>query len=92
MLIDFDGKVARLQGAKAEVPAHLTDRVFILGALDEPEALKGTLGPYESIGAALAKDCREDTDTTWGNPFLRHNAGELDRLRERVRPILFPAV
>jgi len=37
----------------------------------------------------MAKDCREDTDTTWGHPLLRHNTGELDRLREHVRPILF---
>jgi hypothetical protein len=40
----------------------------------------------------LAKDCREETDTTWGHRLLRHNAGELDRLRKYVRPILFQSI
>jgi hypothetical protein len=64
--------------------------VFILGTLTEPEALKRDLGSYETIGLALAQDCRDETDTTWGHDLLRHNAGELERLRETVRPILFP--
>ena len=63
--------------------------MFILSVLTEPEELKGSLGSYETIGTAMAKDCREGTDTTWGHALLRHNAGELVRLRERVRPILF---
>lgn len=90
LLIDFDGRDDRLDAAKAEIPTHLTDRVFILGALIEPEDLKkAKLGDYEAIGSALAKDCREETDSTWGHPLLQHNASELDRLREHVRPILF---
>jgi hypothetical protein len=41
--------------------------VFILGALSEPEALKrADLGSYESIGLAMAKDCREETERIWG--------------------------
>ena len=90
LLIDFDGKEDRLEEAKAGIPGHLTDRVFVLGAWTEPEALKADLGSYETIGLALAKDCREGTDTTWGHDLLRHNATELDRLRKHVRPILFP--
>ncbi|HLG16815.1 MAG TPA: hypothetical protein VJH03_20280 [Blastocatellia bacterium] len=90
LLIDFDGKHERLSNAKAEIPAHLTERVFILGALTEPEDLrKAKLGSYEAIGKAMADDCREDANTTWGHDLLRHNAGELDRLREHVRRILF---
>jgi len=66
------------------------DRVYILGALNEPEDLKNAgLGSYEEIGLAMAQDCREETDKTWGHRLLKHNATELDRLRERVRPILF---
>jgi hypothetical protein len=92
LLIDFDGKEDRLQYAKAQIPRRLRERVFVLGALTEPEALKRAIpASYESIGLALARDCREGTDTTWGHDLLRHNAGELDRLRERVRPILFPS-
>jgi hypothetical protein len=91
LLIDFDERQDRLDIAKGAIPDHLAERVFILGAWSEPEDLKPVLGPYETIGRAMAKDCREDTNTTWGHDLLRHNAGELDRLREHVRPILFQA-
>jgi hypothetical protein len=89
LLIDFDGKEDRLESAKADIPQHLADRVFVLGSLSKPEALKADLGPYESIGSEMAKDCREETDGTWEHRLLRHNKSELNRLRERVRPILF---
>jgi hypothetical protein len=89
LLIDFDGREDRLDIAKAAIPDQLTERVFILGALSNPEALKATLGSYEIIGSKLAKDCSEEADSTWGHPLLQHNASELDRLREHVRPILF---
>jgi hypothetical protein len=92
LLIDFDGRIERLEHAKAKVPGDLTDRVFILGVLSEPEALKQAIGnSYETIGSAMAKDCREDTDAIWGHELLRHNSNELDRLRQLVRPILFPS-
>jgi len=92
LLIDFDGDQARLTKAKAEIPEPLTDRVFVLGALTRPEALRhASLGTYEEIGLAMAKDCLEETDTIWGHDLLRHNASELERLREHVRPILFPS-
>jgi hypothetical protein len=91
LLIDFDNQFnARFQTLKAQIPAHLTDRVFILGALDDPEALKQALKkPYEDIGSAMAEDCRQQSKITWGHPALQHNAGELVRLRQHVIPILF---
>ena len=89
LLIDFDGQPDRLIEAKRVVPAHLTDRVFILGAWNEPEDLKPSLGSFEMIGRAMAKDCREDTNVTWSHALLRHNADEVDRMRKLVRPILF---
>lgn len=90
LLIDFDGREDRLVSAKAAIPAHLTDRVFILGVWIEPEALRqARLGSYEAIGSKMAKDCREQTDTTWGHGLLRHNSSELNRLRKHVVPILF---
>lgn len=93
LLIDFDDTENRLEVAEAAVPGHLSDRVFVLGASGEPEDLKrARLGSYETIGRALAKDCREDTNTTWGHDLLRHNGSELARLRERVRPILFQPI
>jgi len=91
LLIDFDGREDRLQYAKSRIPERLTERVFILGALTEPEALRADLGSYEAIGLEMARDCREETNKTWGHRLLRHNERELDRLRASVRPILFPS-
>jgi hypothetical protein len=92
LLIDFDGDADRLKGVRALIPKNLNERVYILGAFNEPEDLNADLGSYESIGLALARDCREETNTTWGHRLLRHNASELDRLRERIRPFLFPSI
>jgi len=89
LLIDFDGREDRLNNAKVRIPDRLSDRVFILGTWTEPEALRREIGSYEKIGSDMATDCCEGTDTTWAHELLRHNAGELDRLREHVRPILF---
>jgi len=91
LLIDLDGREDRLQYAKSRIPERLTERVFILGALTEPEALRADLGSYEAIGLEMARDCREETNKTWGHRLLRHNERELDRLRASVRPILFPS-
>ncbi|HEY6350100.1 MAG TPA: hypothetical protein VI636_11895 [Candidatus Angelobacter sp.] len=89
LLIDFDGHAERLQQAKTAVPGHLSERVFILGVLGEPEDLKKAgLGHFAEIGKALAKDCRNGTNETWGHDLLRHNADEVDRLRERIIPNL----
>lgn len=90
LLIDFDGRYEeRLANAKKRIPEGLRDRVFVLGALDEPEGLtRAGLGTPETIGRKLAKDCREDTETTWGHELLRHNATEIARLRQHVRPML----
>jgi len=40
LLIDLDGREHRLNHAKAKIPPHVSERVFILGALTEPEASK----------------------------------------------------
>jgi hypothetical protein len=91
LLVDFDGNVNRLLQIKSRIPENLQDRVFVLGSLTDPEELKAQLGEsLENIGKALAKDCREDSNATWGHALLRHNANELNRMRDNVRPILFP--
>jgi hypothetical protein len=91
LLIDFDGVPNRLEIARTRIPAHLTDRVFILGAWSEPEDLRTAgLGSYETIGKAMADDCRNGTSTIWGHELLRHNAFEIGRLRQHILPILFP--
>ena len=89
LLIDFDRDEGRMEYAKGRIPEHLRDRVFILGTWIDPETLRRNLGSYETIGNALAEDCRGETDHTWGHELLRHNADEINRLREYIRPILF---
>lgn len=89
LLIDFDDEEQRLTEAKGKIPERLRDRVFILGVLSEPEKLPASLGSPETIGKAMAKDCRDGTDEIWGQPLLRNNASEISRLRQHVRPILF---
>lgn len=90
LLIDFDGHEDRLDVAKAAIPDRLSDRVFVLGPLIEPEDLtRAGLGPIETVGKTLARECREESYVTWSHNLLRRNASELDRLREHVRPILF---
>ncbi len=94
LLIDFDGNLNRLrevqQLIEQRIPAPLTGRVFVLGARTEPEELKRCgLGSYEAIGRTMADDCRNGTQTIWAHELLRHNEGELNRLREAVCSILF---
>ena len=89
LLIDCDGNEERLRTARSIIPPDLADRVFVLGVLTDPEALKADLGAYEQIGSAMATDCREGTNKTWGHPLLQHNAAEVERLRTHVRQILF---
>lgn len=91
LLLDFDGRNDRLNEAKGVIPEHLIDRVFILGAWTEPEDLRrANLGSYETLGRAIANDCRHNSDKVWGHDLLRHNAGEVARFCERARPTLFP--
>jgi|SRR5579863_4691113 len=90
LLIDCDNHPERLEAARDQIPQHLRDRVFIVGALKEPEDLKAALGSFESIGLRIAQDCREGSAIVWGHPMLRHNAKEVDRLTAAARPILFP--
>jgi hypothetical protein len=89
LLVDFDNREDRLGIVKTAIPDRLKERVFVLGAWSQPEKLRQAIGSYESIGKAMARDCRDNAEVTWGHDLLRHNAGELERLRKHVRPILF---
>jgi hypothetical protein len=89
LLIDFDNQALRLGEAKARIPANLAERVFVIGSQTKPEDLR-SIGSFEAIGSALARDCRDESNRTWNYALLRNNADELERLREHVRPILFP--
>jgi hypothetical protein len=92
LLIDFDDHINRLQTIRKVILDDLGDRVFVLGCLSEPEALRQAgLGSYEAIGKAMADDCRSGTQAVWGHDLLRHNIGELARLRDAVCGMLFGA-
>ncbi len=82
LLIDFDQKEDRGAYVKNNIPNDLQERVFILGALSEPEQLKKEFGlsGFEAIGEKLAKSCNNDSNEAWLNPLLCHNQCELDRI------------
>lgn len=93
LLIDFDGRIQRLSYVKGEIPSDLSDRVFVLGVLSEPERLKKSIGmTLEQIGKALAQDCVDETRSVWAHALLTHNETELDlmdRTNPSVRQVLF---
>ena len=75
LVLDFDGHEERLDFAKDRIPQHVRDRVFTLGALTEPEALKSSsLGSYETIGRQLARECRDEASVTWEPRLLKHKS------------------
>ena len=90
LLVDFDESPTRLQDVLSEVDSSVSDRVFVLGAHKEPEDLKTNLrSNFEKIGQALAADCQANTTQTWDHALLKHNAGELSRMNQRIRALLF---
>jgi hypothetical protein len=91
MLIDFDGDfVNRRDEFEREIPDELKERVFVVGSRDNPEALKKSLNiGYEEIGKSLADDCDTGTTEHWDHEQLGHNASELQRLVQFVKPFLF---
>ena len=91
MLIDFDQQhEKRLRYVKRQISPELVDRVFVLGALSEPEDLKKNIGKnFEDIGEALSQDCVDNTREVWGHDLLKHNETELDRMILSVKPFLF---
>lgn len=91
LLVDFDDNADRKEQVLSKVSPQHRDRVFVLGAGGEPEALRKDLGSFERIGKALARDCVEETDAIWGHPLLRHNAAERARMMPRLRSILYEA-
>lgn len=100
LLIDFDcdtkdkSPEKRFFQVSKEIPDDLKSRTFVLGTLDEPEELRKKLKfslSLEKIGETLVEDCPDKRNPLWNDEMLRHNAQELDRLLEAVRPFLFSA-
>ena len=89
LLIDFDRREDRLAQMLEAIPQDLRERVFILGASHEPEALRQEMGRgVEEIGELLADECASDRRELWNHPMLAHNLGELDRLCRSMREFL----
>ncbi len=90
LLIDFDLCEDRLIYVQNQIPTPLRERVFIVGALSNPEKLKSDLRmSSEEIGEALANNCSDNTNALWGHELLIHNRIELNRMISSVKPFLF---
>ena len=90
LLIDFDGRINRLDEVKQKIPDDLINRVFILSVLEEPEDLKKSTGKsFEVIGKELANNCVNGKNGLWDHDLLKHNKSELDRMITLVKPFLF---
>ncbi len=91
LLIDFDEDLERRNEISSQIPEDVSNRVFVLGVLSEPERLRVMLGMnYEKIGASLADECYRNKRRLWAHKLLAHNEAELARLNESVRRFLFP--
>jgi len=91
LLIDFDGQMdERMQIFLQACPADVRDRVYLLGACDEPEPLRKDCGvSLEKIGERLGKACADGEEGLWAHAMLAHNQAELNRLIANVKPFLF---
>jgi len=93
LLIDFDEEYeARRTLFSTEIPDEFTERVFVIGVLDEPQDLRKALDlklNFEEIGSALADDCHHNTTKMWDHEHLKHNDAERLRMMKTVKPILF---
>lgn len=97
LLIDFDDQfVARLalyQQHKAALAPAISDRIYLLGCLHEPEKLRAACKyakSIEKLGRELSDDCAPaPAQNLWQHPHLQHNTTELKRLVVQVKPFLF---
>lgn len=97
LLIDFDDhfadRWALYQQHKSALAPAISDRVYLLGCLHEPEKLKAACRyakSIEKLGRELSDDCAPPpAQNLWQHAHLRHNADELSRLLAQVKPFLF---
>jgi hypothetical protein len=93
MLMDFDDDVeARQDLFKSRIDDAIASRVFLIGARNEPEDVKRALNVnFDELGRMLAQACCDESAAPWNHAMLAHNASELERLRQSVRPFLVSA-
>jgi hypothetical protein len=91
LMVDFDGHDDRLNAVQGVVPPDLADRVFVVGAWSNPEALRVAAGcSLEKLGCKLAVECCDGSRDAWNHELLRHNAPAVARMTTLLRPFLFP--
>lgn len=90
MVIDFDNDFpGRFEHFQNKIPADLSERVFVLGSLDEAETLqKEQKMSVGQLGTRLASECAASHHDHWDCPQLVHNKLEVDRLNAKVKPFL----
>jgi hypothetical protein len=97
LLIDFDDQFADrwalYEERKAAMIPEVSNRIYLLGCLHEPEKLKGAFNhgkSFEQLGRELSDDCAPPpAQNLWRHAHLLHNATELNRLVAQVKPFLF---
>ncbi|MBL8891673.1 MAG: hypothetical protein JNL67_16960 [Planctomycetaceae bacterium] len=89
-MMDCDDETNRLHESLDKFPDELRARLFLIGALAEPEILKREVQkPFEDLGRQLAEECCTDNYQIWSNPQFVHCADQIQRLRSKLRPWLF---
>ena len=97
LLIDFDDQFAVRSALyaqhKAAMRPDVSNRIYLLGCLHEPERLRTALNhgkSFEQIGLELSDDCVPlPAENLWQHAHLQHNTTELNRLVTQVKPFLF---
>lgn len=97
LLIDFDDNFSDRSAIYADykeaMPSAVSDRIYLLGCLHEPERLRAALKhgkSFEQIGRELSDDCApQPAQNLWQHAHLQHNTTELNRLVAQVKPFLF---
>nr|WP_313310798.1 hypothetical protein [Stenotrophomonas geniculata] len=97
LLIDFDDKFddrsAIYADHKAAMTSDVSNRIYLLGCLHEPEKLRAAIRhgkSFEQIGRELSDDCApHPAQNLWQHAHLQHNTTELNRLVAQVKPFLF---
>ncbi len=97
LIIDFDDQFddrwELYEERKALMDPDVSNRIYMLGCLHEPEKLKAEFKhskSFERLGRDLSDDCAPPpANNLWQHSHLRHNATELNRLVAQVKPFLF---
>jgi len=90
MIIDFDNDAGRREWFDQRIADDVKSRVFVIGSLDNAEALKRDLkSTFEGVGKALARECQDSGLKLWKTSQLGHNDNDVRRLSEIVKPIVF---